>query len=188
MCKWDWRSARCEPFCECHWKPKFGDYHLGRSCRTRTKDNDNDILLQNCSLPPETPYVKVVVKGFAKAKIASKIARKIVDQKWKNGTQKVTALRKKTCQQMICSKPATGTATDPTPLTWKDRFVCGSVPPRSSCDNAINTDVNVNVNMNTQEQSPFQEHPETATANSNIMGKDKAASNDTVKKRTWLWK
>jgi hypothetical protein len=32
-CVWDWRVARCEPFCQCAFLPAWGDYHLGRSCR-----------------------------------------------------------------------------------------------------------------------------------------------------------
>jgi hypothetical protein len=34
-CVWDWRVARCEPFCQCAFLPVWGDYHLGRSCRYR---------------------------------------------------------------------------------------------------------------------------------------------------------
>lgn len=35
MCRWDWRSTRCEPHCECEIQPRWGDYHLGRFCRRR---------------------------------------------------------------------------------------------------------------------------------------------------------
>lgn len=36
-CRWDWRSLQCEPKCWCGFKPQFGDYHLGRSCRADHK-------------------------------------------------------------------------------------------------------------------------------------------------------
>ena len=38
-CHWDWKYVRCEPFCSCSYKPLFGDYHLGRSCRQQVKEN-----------------------------------------------------------------------------------------------------------------------------------------------------
>jgi hypothetical protein len=41
-CRWDWRSIRCEPACECASQPKRGDYHLGRSCRLRPNNNDDN--------------------------------------------------------------------------------------------------------------------------------------------------
>ena len=34
-CRWDWRSVRCEPACECELEGQWGDYHLGRACRLR---------------------------------------------------------------------------------------------------------------------------------------------------------
>lgn len=40
-CRWDWRSIRCEPACDCHFYYQTGDYHLGRSCRRRS-DDDRD--------------------------------------------------------------------------------------------------------------------------------------------------
>jgi hypothetical protein len=36
-CRWDWRMGRCEPYCECGYYFLWGDYHLGRSCRLRSK-------------------------------------------------------------------------------------------------------------------------------------------------------
>ena len=35
QCRWDWRSVRCEPACECALEGQWGDYHLGRACRLR---------------------------------------------------------------------------------------------------------------------------------------------------------
>ncbi len=47
-CKWDWRTVRCEPYCECAFLPQWGDYHLGRSCRWTTNED-------NChGIPPNS--------------------------------------------------------------------------------------------------------------------------------------
>jgi hypothetical protein len=35
-CHWDWRTVRCEPYCNCAYLFLWGDFHLGRSCRYRT--------------------------------------------------------------------------------------------------------------------------------------------------------
>ena len=40
-CRWDWRFVRCEPFCDCDFTPKLGDYHLGRACRRQEKPDCN---------------------------------------------------------------------------------------------------------------------------------------------------
>ena len=34
-CDWSWASKKCEPVDRCHLRYRFGDFHLGRSCRTR---------------------------------------------------------------------------------------------------------------------------------------------------------
>ena len=34
-CDWSWSTKKCEPVDKCHLRYRFGDFHLGRSCRTR---------------------------------------------------------------------------------------------------------------------------------------------------------
>jgi len=34
-CDWSWSSKKCEPVERCHLRYRFGDFHLGRSCRLR---------------------------------------------------------------------------------------------------------------------------------------------------------
>ena len=34
-CDWSWSSKKCEPVERCYLRYRFGDFHLGRSCRTR---------------------------------------------------------------------------------------------------------------------------------------------------------
>jgi hypothetical protein len=33
--------VRCEPSCRCHFRPRRGDYHLGRSCRRLRRPHDD---------------------------------------------------------------------------------------------------------------------------------------------------
>jgi hypothetical protein len=41
-CKWNWKHIRCEPRCSCSFQPRLGDFHLGRSCRLRLTNYDDD--------------------------------------------------------------------------------------------------------------------------------------------------
>lgn len=75
-CIWDWRHARCELFCDCSFQPKWGDFHLGRSCRRRkqfhtTAEGKTKEIWWNgqdtCMKPPQTPYTKMsyqLIKGI----------------------------------------------------------------------------------------------------------------------------
>ncbi|KAL3804666.1 hypothetical protein HJC23_008481 [Cyclotella cryptica] len=54
-CRWDWRMGRCEPYCECGYYFLWGDYHVGRSCRLRSKftplyDSNNEAKTSSASL------------------------------------------------------------------------------------------------------------------------------------------
>jgi hypothetical protein len=42
QCVWDWRSLQCEPACACDFQPMLGDYQVGRSCRLRERQDDDD--------------------------------------------------------------------------------------------------------------------------------------------------
>jgi hypothetical protein len=44
-CRWDWRSLRCEPACNCHFDWQGGDYHLGRSCRLKEEKDDSCVAI-----------------------------------------------------------------------------------------------------------------------------------------------
>lgn len=53
-CRWDWKMGRCEPYCECGYYFLWGDYHIGRSCRLRSKfapdRTDDDVKRSSESL------------------------------------------------------------------------------------------------------------------------------------------
>ena len=65
ICDWNWSHFRCEPFCDCVFQPKWGDYHLGRSCRDAEEVVWDDAAAGGhekdmCHLPPDTKYVLVL--------------------------------------------------------------------------------------------------------------------------------
>mmetsp|Transcript_12596 Transcript_12596/g.18388 ORF Transcript_12596/g.18388 Transcript_12596/m.18388 type:complete len:359 (+) Transcript_12596:171-1247(+) len=72
-CRWDWISARCEPYCNCAFIPQLGDYHLGRSCRFRDKNTEGIENLPDweemdvCHVPPNTKYARTV-RGILRTK------------------------------------------------------------------------------------------------------------------------
>ena len=39
-CDWSWRTRACEPRAACSLQYAFGDYHLGRACRSRVRSED----------------------------------------------------------------------------------------------------------------------------------------------------
>ena len=51
-CHWDWRSLQCEPACECEFQARWGDYHLGRSCRLRDESSSAATEQQQSFCPP----------------------------------------------------------------------------------------------------------------------------------------
>ena len=75
-CDWDWIHFRCEPFCDCSYQALFGDYHLGRSCRSRQvkktpsseqndfdaykeyTDTEDEHFLKLCKEPPNAIVYK----------------------------------------------------------------------------------------------------------------------------------
>ena len=78
-CKWDWRFVRCEPYCECDYLPKRGDYHIGRSCR---RSEDKIATIQDCnpyeSIPQENTIQLMIQKiVFQSQSIVEKISKVI---------------------------------------------------------------------------------------------------------------
>jgi len=97
-CDWNWKHARCEPFCKCSFQGSWGDYHLGRACRlqkhykeeavsdldqietdeSRQLDSNNNNSGDGgaCYLPPETPYIllfETLLNGSKKIGSRSKL-------------------------------------------------------------------------------------------------------------------
>ncbi len=105
-CDWHWMHLRCEPYCSCSLQPLWGDYHLGRSCRSRviieegnvnyerkgdgvdTSDiiEKDDGKIPNCDLPPDTIAYKGmngVVQGVKFTWKKINLRRRVENAKYK---------------------------------------------------------------------------------------------------------
>jgi hypothetical protein len=113
-CKWDWRFVRCEPFCECEFVPKRGDYHLGRACRLQVKESCDPVESRPTSNPLQL-VIQRIVRGSQKA--ADSVAVKA-----KKGYDKV--------QANVCDELPEIDCSDEIPvIAWQQRLLCrDSIP------------------------------------------------------------
>jgi hypothetical protein len=117
-CKWDWRFVQCEPFCECAFLPRRGDYHLGRSCRRRTK------LIEECDPESSTRPMEIPLQ----------IAIQKVVQRSQKAVQSVANRTRKsyeTIQTNVCGKlPAMECSEGKLPeIAWQERLLCRKMIP-----------------------------------------------------------
>eukprot|EP00977_Amphora_coffeiformis_P011625 scaffold2791_cov154-Amphora_coffeaeformis.AAC.9 len=61
QCRWDWRSVRCEPACECRIEGQLGDYHLGRACRLRDEVDESCVPVDPASIWQDTPVTRRIL-------------------------------------------------------------------------------------------------------------------------------
>lgn len=61
QCRWDWRSVRCEPACECGLEGQWGDYHLGRACRARPQVDPACQPVDPASIWQDTPATRRIL-------------------------------------------------------------------------------------------------------------------------------
>jgi len=123
-CKWDWRALKCEPSCQCVFQFKKGDYHLGRSCRRRTKE------LEVCE-----PTVFILDKPVPKRILS--LVRQTVDilkAKVRRGFQKTTnrfaATQENVCadlRTMLSERPKGACWSSPPVLTLPERIFCRNI-------------------------------------------------------------
>ena len=133
-CRWDWRYARCEPFCSCHLRPQWGDFHVGRACRMRTLDstdhnNHTHAPPDQCDVPPNTPYTHLVDKARERAKhVRAKTKTSL--QNWKQKAEtKWDRIQTETCDTL----PEECPDDEDYHRTWKERLLCSHIP--SPCHN-----------------------------------------------------
>lgn len=120
-CYWDWRHVRCEPYCRCHFSFEWGDYHLGRACRTRDLQS---ISNTTCDLPPDTRLAKVL-----QATIRQSQQLGMAVQTQALVTLQTTGARISQVQAQVCdSLPETCFSGE---RHWKEKLLCGHIP---SCD------------------------------------------------------
>jgi hypothetical protein len=113
-CKWDWRFVRCEPFCECEFVPKRGDYHLGRACRRQVKESCDPVESRPTSNPLQL-VIQRIVRG-------SQEAAHSVAVKAKSGYDKV--------QANVCDELPEIDCSDEIPIiAWQQRLLCRDIIP-----------------------------------------------------------
>jgi hypothetical protein len=123
-CKWDWRSVRCEPFCQCAFAPNRGDYHLGRSCRLTEKEGCDPV-----ESVPEANALQLVIQRMVQG--SSKVVG-TAEAVAKTGYRKIQT---SVCQGMP-EIQCTETGKLPV-IAWQERLFCQHNIP--ACDTASHT-------------------------------------------------
>lgn len=110
QCRWDWRSVRCEPFCECAFKLKRGDYHLGRSCRAAFNEGCDPI-----ESVPEANSLQVIIQRIVTG------SRKTVDTAEQAGKKIYRTIQTRVCADML---EVECTENGPPVIAWQERLFC----------------------------------------------------------------
>jgi hypothetical protein len=110
QCRWDWRSVRCEPFCECTFKPKRGDYHLGRSCRASHKEGCDPI-----DSVPDSNSLQVIIQRMVTG------SRKAVDTAEQTVRKSYLTIQTRVCADMHEVKC---TENGLPVIAWQERLFC----------------------------------------------------------------
>lgn len=131
-CQWDWRHARCEPNCECGLEYKFGDFHLGRSCRRRSVSVANN---STCSEPPTSPYAKLFDATVTHGRALSSQMKTSFVQAAIQGKNRVKHARSNVCESVPTS--CDDDANKLYKRTIKERLMCTHIP---TCDEIVEPD------------------------------------------------
>lgn len=123
-CQWDWRHARCEPNCECALEFKWGDYHLGRSCRKRTLSFQHEAA-GKCDIPPDTPYAKVFDIAVHQSRLLGQVAKKQAMILGDKAKRRVDMARASICVQVPASCDPIGEVYQ---RSMKERLLCAHIP------------------------------------------------------------
>jgi hypothetical protein len=138
-CRWDWRSVRCEPACECASQPKRGDYHLGRSCRLRpfldSHDNDGTtcVDVDAATLWLERPATRRIVSLVVQTgQILRERSRAIIHQVRSESMQRFHQMQTNVCTDLWTMTHAQVNggclSLDDLPMTTiQERILCGPV-------------------------------------------------------------
>ena len=121
-CRWDWRFVRCEPYCQCDFLAKPGDYHLGRSCRRRPEGKE--VCSGNDVTPPDVTGLPFLIQQLLQR---TRKTSKTLQQKTKKSYQK---LQGRICdplpENLSCPEIDYDSEADPDiPLfAWQERLLC----------------------------------------------------------------
>ncbi|CAJ1931453.1 unnamed protein product [Cylindrotheca closterium] len=119
-CKWDWRSVRCEPYCECDFNFKGGDYHLGRSCRRRLH------VEEHCD--PDAPNAPRTATGVRYVILRTvQTSRTLVQRVIQKGKTAYWRLQNRVCSRIPENLACPTSAEDMkhVPLfAWQEKLLC----------------------------------------------------------------
>ena len=110
-CKWDWRTVRCEPFCQCAFSPKRGDYHLGRSCRLAEKEDCDPI-----ESVPKANSLQLVIQRMGQG--SSKVLG-TAEQATKTGYRKIQSSVCEGMPEIQCTESGQLPV-----IAWQERLFC----------------------------------------------------------------
>jgi hypothetical protein len=159
-CRWDWRSIRCEPACECALQPKRGDYHLGRSCRRRQRDGETNGSEATCvdvdaaTLWLERPATRRIVSLVVQtSQIMRDRSRAVVHQARNGSLQRFHRMQTNVCSDlwtMTHAHVSSGClSVDDVPMiTLPERILCGPAEFHVCDDEDEENDEDSNSNNN----------------------------------------
>jgi hypothetical protein len=136
QCCWDWRSVRCEPFCECAFRPKIGDYHIGRSCRAERKVGCDPI-----ESVPEANALQVIIQRMVRA---STMALDTAEHAVKESYRMVQTRVCEGMQEVQCTENGSPE------IAWQERLFCQHKIPRCKRRNNQSS----TSGLNTENDSP----------------------------------
>ena len=116
-CYWDWRHVRCEPYCSCHFKIKWGDYHLGRACRTREDVTE----VTYCEIPPDALYAKILNVTISKSLLLGNAVRTKSQVTLQKTGERISQIQYDVCEN-IPESCFSGER------NWKEKLLCGHIP------------------------------------------------------------
>eukprot|EP00525_Craspedostauros_australis_P005622 CAMPEP_0198125316 /NCGR_PEP_ID=MMETSP1442-20131203/42312_1 /TAXON_ID= /ORGANISM="Craspedostauros australis, Strain CCMP3328" /LENGTH=268 /DNA_ID=CAMNT_0043784897 /DNA_START=87 /DNA_END=893 /DNA_ORIENTATION=+ len=162
-CRWDWRFARCEPFCACAFAPQRGDYHLGRSCRRKTK--------VACDEPQDPTKVQALIQTTV---VRSQRVLRSVSNTTRSGYRKVQESVCRELPQVDCTKETS------VQVAWQQRLLCSEKIPKCPEESAPEgpippsppTTPITTILMRSMDMGGDHGNDDDATANANANGDD----------------
>jgi hypothetical protein len=121
-CHWNWRHARCEPYCSCKLQFQWGDYHLGRSCRTFDRPVD-------CDIPSDTIYAMVLNATITKSQLFGNLVKARAQLTLQKTGERMTEM-----QLQVCDGIPDANNCFSGDRNWREKIMCGYIP---SCEDEV---------------------------------------------------
>jgi hypothetical protein len=132
-CRWDWRHARCEPYCDCGLELRWGDFHIGRSCRKRV----DAVASESCDVTPDTPYTKIFKATAQQGSVVGSKLKLKAAQIGIIAKEKLEDVQTQICMEipLKCDDQQ-----DEYKRTWRERLFCGHIPECHEMEDLVNED------------------------------------------------